>query len=251
MNIQDEQGTRIAAFFDLDGTLIPKPSLEWRFFAELRRHCKIPLTNYFRWGVQAVRLLPKGLLAVRHGNKAYLSGLNCDLVLWHTRSIAFFDEGISHVVWHAREGHKIVLLSGTLQELARLAALALECELEIRGVPVPIQICATRLAISRGEWTGCLDSEVLYGQAKAHLIENLAKNQRINLPQSYGYGNDFEDRYFLCALGRARAVNPRSELATLAHRKNWPICAWRHQKTAESQRNVPWPPRIQHMEKRA
>ena len=51
-------GDRIAAFFDLDGTLIPDPSLERRFFSQLRRNHAIPLTNYLRWGAEALRLLP-------------------------------------------------------------------------------------------------------------------------------------------------------------------------------------------------
>src|SRR4029077_10693445 len=40
---------RVAAFFDLDGTLILRPSLERRFFAELRQRRAIPMRNYFLW----------------------------------------------------------------------------------------------------------------------------------------------------------------------------------------------------------
>ena len=46
---RDQRGGRVAAFFDLDGTLIGGPSLERRFFEELRYQGAIPLRNYFLW----------------------------------------------------------------------------------------------------------------------------------------------------------------------------------------------------------
>src|SRR4030081_68313 len=63
---------RIAAFFDLDGTLIGRPSLERRFFAQLRYRRAIPLGNYFLWLVRAAWLAPRGMQMMRHANKMYL-----------------------------------------------------------------------------------------------------------------------------------------------------------------------------------
>ncbi|MFI5098544.1 MAG: hypothetical protein ACHQT6_11285, partial [Candidatus Acidiferrales bacterium] len=67
-----------AAFFDVDGTLIPEPSLEQRFFREVRRSGAIRLGNYFLWTREALRLLPKGIAATVHGNKRHWSGVRCD-----------------------------------------------------------------------------------------------------------------------------------------------------------------------------
>lgn len=251
MTLGSESDGRVAAFFDVDGTLIPKPSLEWRFFRDLQRNGRIPVANYFCWGTEALRLLRQGLLAAKHRNKRYLSGLNRDAVLAYAGAVSFFDEAISCVAWHVLEGYEIILLTGTLQELAELAASALECELETRGVYVSVQIYATRLANSGGQWTGRAGSEVLYGAAKAQLVERLAKFERIDLQQSYGYGDDFEDRYFLSAVGHAVVVNPRSKLTSLANRKNWPICHWSQPKTALSRRNLCCESGIQSVEKRA
>jgi phosphoserine phosphatase len=251
MTLRLESGGRIAAFFDLDGTLIPKPSLEWRFFRELRGNGRIPLMNYFRWGTEALRLLPQGVLAAKHRNKKYLSGLNCDVPQAYAGAVPFFDEAIARVAWHAFSGHEIVLLTGTLQELAQLAVSALECELELQSVYVSIQIYATRLSVRGGQWTGAPEGEVLYGAAKARLLQKLAKIRRIHLQQSYGYGDDFEDRYFLDLLGHVNAVNPGSELASLANRKTWTICRWSQQKRASSGRNLCCHPGIQSVEKRA
>ena len=41
--------TRVAAFFDIDGTLLAGPSLERRLFANLRYRRTILTTNYLHW----------------------------------------------------------------------------------------------------------------------------------------------------------------------------------------------------------
>ena len=84
-------------------------------------------------------------------------------------SIAFFEEGIARVVWHTQQGHSIFLVSGTLEALAQMAATALECELEARGVQLRPRIFATRLKEMRGRWTGEIDGQALYGRSKAQL----------------------------------------------------------------------------------
>jgi len=71
----------IAAFFDVDGTLIPEPSLERRFFRAVRQSGAIPIGNYFLWAQEALRLLPKGIGAMVHANKRHWSGVRCDQVL--------------------------------------------------------------------------------------------------------------------------------------------------------------------------
>jgi len=223
-------GGRIAAFFDLDGTLIPPPSLEYRFFTQLRRNSSIPCANYLRWAIEAIRLLPQGLVAVQYGNKRYLTGVNSGPRYHHLESISLFEEGIARIAWHARQKHEIVLVTGTLEPLARLAAMALACELEACRLRIQPWICATQLAEKRGRWTGFLLGEALIGPAKLRAIQKLESNAGFDLRQSHAYGNSLLDRHFLCALGHAHAVNPGKSLAALANEKNWPICHWHLEK---------------------
>lgn len=251
MNLASSSGTRIAAFFDLDGTLLPAPSLERRLFAELRRNHKIPPANYLRWLAEALRLLPQGLLAIQHCNKCYLADIPCDLVFRYMDSILFFEEGIARIAWHVREGHKVVLLSGTLEALAHLAATALACELESRGLELHPYICASRLKEHRGQWTGELDGHALHGLAKARAVESLAKRENLDLHQCYAYANSLLDRHFLFSVGHAHAVNPGRELAALANQRDWPIWHWCRRQTANSQRNSCLSSRIESLEKQA
>lgn len=242
---------RAAAFFDLDGTLIPEPSLEWRFFSELRRNREMPLANYFWWGVEALRLLPKGLLAVRYGDKRYLKDLYRDVVFRYMEPISFFEEGIRRVLWHVRQGHEIVLVSGTLEPLAELAAWALECELESRGVEVTPHVCATVLDEIHGRWTGRILGEALYGTAKARAVEGFARQAHIDLRECHAYGNSLLDRHFLCAVGHGHAVNAGKELAAVANEKNWPIWHWHLPKPPVSQADACFAKEIHHTEEPA
>jgi phosphoserine phosphatase len=226
MSADAKTAGRVAAFFDLDGTLLSEPSLERRFFSELRSNDAIPFANYLRWGLQALCLLPKGFPEVQHHNKRYLTGLDRDLVFRYRESVSFFEEGIRRVAWHARQGHEIVLASGTLEALARLAATALECELEARGVQIQPRVCATRLEQRRGQWTGYVLGEVIYGPAKRRAVEELAKTARLNLLDCHAYGNSLLDRQLLSAVGHGHAVNPGKDLAALANQKGWPIWHW-------------------------
>lgn len=241
-------GGGAAAFFDLDGTLVPEPSLEWRFFSALRKSRNIPFANYLRWTGEALRLMPNGILAAQHGNKRYLKGVYCDLVFRHMGSICFFEEGIARVAWHAQQGHRIFLVSGTLEALARLAGTRLECELEVRGAPVRPRVCATRLLEVRGQWTGEISGQALYGRAKAHRVKAVAAEEKIDLRDCHAYGNGLLDRYFLCAVGHGHAVNPGKELAALAKQKSWTMWRWQQGKQIASRQTAYRPQEIQNNE---
>ena len=169
--------------------MIPGPSLEWRLFCELHRNKKISFANYLRWAAEALHLLPAGPLAVQHSNKRYLTGIHRDLAFRHVESISFFSEGIARAAWHARQGHDIVLLSGTLEPLARLAAVGLECELEVCGVQVRPRVCATCLAKRKpvDRLRGWRSS--LRRRESCVALEAVAAQEDIALRQSHAYAN--------------------------------------------------------------
>ena len=234
MSSKSPQERRVAAFFDIDGTLVPEPSLEQRVFRELRRKGGIPWLNYARWGAEAVRLLPCGLATVTQGNKKYLCGLRAEQVLEAMDTIAFFSEGVARVEWHARQGHEIVLVSGMAKPVALMVAMALECELEARGVAAQILVSATRLEERGGVFTGSVIGEANFGEAKRRAIGVVAQAMQIALSGSHAYGNTLRDVPMLAAVGRAHAVNPGKELARVANQCDWAIWHWHHEKHPSS-----------------
>ena len=227
------RGERIAAFFDLDGTLIPSPSLEWRFFAALWRRRAIPARNYSLWLREAARLAPQGLGIVQHANKMYLRGVSIDGFSMATggggteRAVPhFFTPAVERVAWHAAQGHAIVLVSGTLAPLARTAAVVLAAKLAFRGLSGSIQVCATELEEVDGRRTGRILGAPMFGDAKAVRVKRFAREHGVRLERSYAYADSLSDLPMLEAVGRPVIVNPSRQLQRIARLKDWPILLW-------------------------
>jgi HAD superfamily phosphoserine phosphatase-like hydrolase len=256
---------QIAAFFDLDGTLVPLPSLERRFFQILRHRREIALKSYFSWLREAWKLLPRGISPVTHANKMYLRGVksfdeNCtenragSLVHKGGRPSriradqaegqastpprrnprlpvpCFFEDGMERVVCHAMLGHDIVIVSGTLEPLARAAARALEVELAARRFAKKIRVCATSLEDIEGRWTGRILGEAMFGEAKARAVRKVAEEMGLDLSQCWAYGDGVADRWMLQAVGHPAAVNPTLRLARVARERDWPVLLWREER---------------------
>jgi fatty acyl-CoA reductase len=235
-----EKRRGVAAFFDLDGTLVARPSLERRFFRMLRYRRAIAGKNYWRWLIEAVRLAPRGFHAVLHGNKTYLQGVAADRLGEGglNPAPAFFGQGLDRVAWHARQGHTIVIVSGTLEPLAEEAAQAIERELRARGVLAGIRVFATRLEEIGGCWTGRVLGEPVFGEAKARAAKRLAEEMRLELGRCYAYGDSLLDRWLMEAVGRPVAVNPTKDLAAIAGRLGWAVQNWKGEECPGQRRRV-------------
>jgi HAD superfamily hydrolase (TIGR01490 family) len=234
----------VAAFFDLDGTLVPRPSLEKRLFSMLRYQHLIGLRNYFWWAVEAVRLAPRGINQILHANKMYLQGVrggtdipvrlflpseskkHAELRRQVRLPVPLYCQAIERVAWHAERRHLIVIVSGTFKLLAEKTARTLEHELRARGLPHKIRVCATRLEEQDGRWTGRILGEAMYGEAKARAIARIAAEADLDLLRSFAYGDSSCDRWMLEAVGKPAAVNPSNDLARIAHRNDWSVLRW-------------------------
>jgi HAD superfamily hydrolase (TIGR01490 family) len=243
----------VAAFFDLDGTLSPLPSMEKRFFALLRYRRLIGIRNYFLWLAEAVRLVPRGLNQIVHTNKMYLRGVRVsesgggtdtpvclstrDQGAKNTRrerqprlAVPLYAEAIERAAWHAERGHSLVIVSGTLKPLARRAAHALEAQLGACGLAREIRVCATRLEEENERWTGRIVGEAMFGEAKARAIRRVAAQADLDLRRCFAYGDSSADRWMLETVGKPAAVNPSNDLARIARRNDWAVLRWGEEK---------------------
>ena len=223
----EEKNTGVAAFFDLDGTLVSLPSLEMRFLSLLRYRRFVGIRNYFAWITEAARLLPRGINQILHADKMYLRGISVD----ETNSLrvpSFFPKAMERVVWHAERGHLLVIVSGTLEPLAQRAARAMEAELALRGLKSAIRVCATRLEAKNGTWTGRIVGEAMFGEAKARAIQRM---EDLDLSRCFTYGDSVKDKWMLEIVGKPAAVNPSNDLARIARRNEWTILRWGAEKT--------------------
>ena len=241
--------TRIAAFFDLDGTLLPLPSLERRLFRALRARHAIPASNYLRWLTQAIASGSRGVTRMVHANKTYLRNVSLEECSAAANSMgtlacadfkvaagqaaiakphplsAFFPAAIKCAAWHARQGHAIVFVSGTLEFLAKQAALALLLLLA-RGITTPIAVCATQLEQDNQRYTGQIRGEAIFGEAKVRAMHDIAAKNDFDLSRSYAYADGTQDRWMLGAVGQPFAVNPTHELERIARLRSWSILRW-------------------------
>ena len=244
---------RIAAFFDIDGTLLAGPSLERRHFANLRYRRAIPARNYSLWLAHSFRLARSGgLQTVLHANKMHLRGVTAltstgTLVYPEPRRacanvgtvesesvspslcLSFLPAALDQAAWHAAANHAIILVSGTLAPLAHQVALALTFRLVARNFFAQVGVCATNLEVINQRWTGRILGDAMFGQAKARAIHHIAAAQNFDLQRCYAYGNSLNDRWMLGAVGRPAAVNPSNELERVARLNDWPVLRWKPQ----------------------
>jgi HAD superfamily hydrolase (TIGR01490 family) len=228
--VAKERSGSVAAFFDLDGTLTPKPSLEKRFLQVLRYRKRIGIENYLAWLKEAVRLLPRGINQIIYGNKMYLRSVSID----EQSSLMvppFHAKAVERMGWHAERGERIVIVTGTLEPPALRVARLLEAKLAERGLAVEIQIYATRLEVKEGRWTGRITGEAMFGEAKARAVRRLAAECGLELEKCFAYGDSVHDRRMLAAVGRPAAVNPSDDLARIAKRNDWTILRWDEERT--------------------
>ena len=233
----------IGAFFDLDGTLLPPPSLEWRFIGYLLERDQISSAHLARWLAHFVKTILRNPHQAIEGNKSYLAGINESLVSdWEDDlarrsspedSLPLFDEGLQRIGWHHAQGHHIFLVTGTLAPLAQMLAKHISAQLQ-----APIEVQASQLEVARKnwhsrswprsstQWTGRLASDHMSNQAKSRALKGAASAHNLDLAQSYAYGDSTADIPMLESVARPAAVNPQSRLAQIAQQHSWPIFHW-------------------------
>jgi len=214
---------KIAAFFDLDGTLIPPPSLERRFLRYLVWRDDLGVANFARWLVRFLLRAPFGSSSAIDGNKAHLAGISESTVRewagWlDCYPTEFLPVALDRLAWHKTQGHQIFVVSGTLEPLARTFL--------ANNLSVPLIVCATQLESCGGTWTGRTIGEAICGPAKAAKIRQLAACYGLDLARSYAYGDRFADRWMLETVGHPAVVNPSPALRCLARLRYWPVFTW-------------------------
>lgn len=256
--------SRIGAFFDLDGTLLPAPSLEWRFIGYLLQRDAIATTCAGLWILQFAKIFLRDPHRATHANKRYLEDVSTSLASdWENSlapalspadSLPLFDKALQRIAWHHAQRHRIFLVTGTLAPLARMMARRLAAY-----VPAQIEVCATELEVlsyllERGDefsvqseptWTGRIAGQHMCGKEKARALKSMAAQHDLDLTLSFAYGNSLADVPMLDTVGNPFAVNPSRSVARIARLRGWQIRDW--QDPASAVRDVSPP----HLESKA
>jgi len=223
MHMSEEQ--EVAAYFDLDGTLL-NASSEKTLTGVLakRRPWRIPHAT-IAWSLGTVFGLLTGKSpydALR--NRGHLSLASWAILEKYSDEIAptILEPKVSQqawekIAWHRQQGHRLVLVTATVAPMAEAMGRILGMD-EVYGCGP-----SNRSGILSGSERGW---SVPRRKGKVPVVELDAKENGHDLSKCYGYGNTLADSWFMRKCGHAIAVNPESSLRSYAQEKKWEIVEW-------------------------
>ena len=216
-------GSRIAAFFDLDNTIVPGPAIEYPFFRLLWRQGLVGPRDLARSLMVLFRNVPPLTFDPLRGYKAYLAGKSIASVEVLAKS--FFVEQVCPriseqarmaIKEHRAHGHRIVLLTGSPDFIVEPLATYLKID----------EVLAGRLERIGTLFSGCMVAPYPYRQGKRLAAEQFVAEQGLDLDVSYMYGDSPGDLPMLEAVGHPRVVNPIRGMRRIARKRGWPILRW-------------------------
>ncbi len=219
-------GEGVAAFFDMDGTLLSSNVIETYLWVRLREldggqrlaelgriASKVPnlvqaerrqrsefLRAIYR-EYEGARLADLDAIADEHLASHILSRLSPDAV--------------RRIREHRAAGHHTVLITGAIRPLTR----------PLR--PLFDHIEAADLAVDgRGVCTGFLAASPLVGESRAAWMRSYGAEHGIDMKASYAYADSHSDLPLLEAVGNPVAVRPDVPLYRHARRSHWDVVDW-------------------------
>ena len=213
-----------AAFFDLDKTVIAKPSIT-AFGRPFRRGGLINRRVILRTLIGQLVYLQLGageqrLARVRESTLALTKGWDQDRVrtivresLLATIEPLIFDEALELMTAHRAVGDRVYLVSTAPEEIVLPLS-------ELLGADGAIASVAE--TDDHGRYTGQL-AFYAYGEGKATAMRELAARAGLDLERSSAYSDSATDLPMLEAVGHPVAVNPDRALARMARQRGWEV----------------------------
>ena len=219
--------TTVAAFFDLDKTIIARSSA-YAFGRQFMESGLLSASGMMQMALGQAMYISGGhdhdqMEAARDQLSAMVTGWRAD----HVRHIAeeslhqvispyVYKEAIDLIRHHRALGHDVYVVSASAAELVEPIA----AELGVR------ETVATRLEVVDGVYTG----EVPFfcrGGNKATELRRIAAERGYDLSRCYAYSDSGTDEPMLSVVGHPVAVNPDKALRKIAEERDWPIRIFR------------------------
>ncbi|NCT10617.1 MAG: HAD-IB family hydrolase [Flavobacteriia bacterium] len=218
--LEEEQGNHIAAFFDVDRTLIndfsAKQFLKSRLLSG-QSSTKEILSQFAAILVYAAgnrdfetltKIAALGIKSVKEQDFIELGEEVYQDYLMNT----IYPEAKSLIESHQKKGHRVVIISAA----TRYQVLPIAKELGISD------IFCTEMEVKKGKFTGEI-TEICWAEGKAKAGKKFAKKNAIDLSKSFFYTDSFDDFPLIKLVGKPIATNPDSRLSQVAFENNWPI----------------------------
>jgi HAD superfamily hydrolase (TIGR01490 family) len=214
---------RVAAFFDLDKTILAASSTLalGRTFRELglvgpgtAARSAYAHAVYVLRGADHVQMerMKQFLTELVTGWDVEVVSKAVEAALDEVLMPLLHEEAADLIRWHRDNGREVAIVTSSAEEVVGPVARRLGVE----------HVLATRMEIADGRYTGLVDF-YCYGPAKAEAIRALAADRGYRLEDCYAYSDSFTDLAMLAAVGRPHAVNPDRRLHEHAQVHGWPV----------------------------
>lgn len=231
MSTNPPRDKRIAAFYDLDRTLLGVNSA--LLFAKRERlEGRISWAGYLQSALY-MGLYHFSLVDVKKAlEKALSLYAGSEENVLRERTYRWFEEdvakhlqpgGQASLAWHREQGHPRILLTGSSRYVAEVCQRLWELDGWLAN-------CFE--VDEKGLLTGHFEGPICYGDGKVIWAEQWAKAEGISLEDSFFYTDSYTDLPMLLRVGHPRIVNPDPRLRREAKKRSWPILQW--QETAPS-----------------
>ena len=217
---RQEEGPHIAAFFDLDRTLIDdfsaKKFLQSRVFSgkstSKELFSQFATAMLYSAGNRDFEVLTKvSALGIKGIKEKEFENLGKVVYEEHLAD-TIYPESRKLIASHLEKGHRVVIVSAaTIYQIRPIAN-----ELQIKDV-----FC-TEMEVKKGHFTGKIE-EMCWGEGKAIAGKRFAKANKVDLSKSFFYTDSFDDYPLLEIVGNPCATNPDNRLSQIAFENGWPI----------------------------
>lgn len=215
-------GPAVAAFIDLDGTLVAGYTARYLTEERMRAGEYTPVDALRTLGVMVgggglnpdtfEELLDQGAHAWAGRAVEDLDEMALRLF---KKKIAgrIYPEMREIVQAHQDAGHTVVLTSSATSFQVRPVADALGIE----------QVLCNEFEQEDGILTGAMVKPVIWGDSKAYAAQRFAAEHDLDLDRSYFYADGDEDVALMYLVGNPRPVNAGEKMAKVAKKRGWPV----------------------------
>ena len=217
------QSSTVAAFFDLDKTILAKSS-SFVFAKPFYKEGLIGRADVMRSAYAQFMFLTSG---ADHDQMESMRKYMSELVTgWDVAKVQaivsetldtivdplVYQEAVDLIAMHKEQGHQVIVISSSGTDVVEPIAARLGADIAI----------GTQVEIVDGKYTGEI-TFYAYGEGKAEAMQSLAAEHGYNLDECYAYSDSHTAAPMLFSVGHPSAVNPDSELRELARSNDWPI----------------------------
>jgi HAD superfamily hydrolase (TIGR01490 family) len=234
-----QNGSRVAAFFDLDNTIIRGASA-FHLAVGLRRRKFFGTLDLITFAFHQARYLAFGedvrqidqvrsrALSIVAGRSVAEMAAIGEEVWDEVLSLRIFPGTQALLTRHLEAGHQVWIITASPIEIGELIGRRL-------GVTGALGTVAEHVD---GFYTGRLVGDMLHGEAKARAVAALAEEHKLDLSRSYAYGDSTNDVPILSLVGHPVAINADPRLRRHAGSVGWPVREFRGRRRIAARRSM-------------